>query len=304
MLVSVVTATYNRAATLPALYSSILAQGADVEWVVVDDGSSDGTAELVLGMAESAPFPVRLFRQPNRGKHVALNRGIPMARGSMAVLIDSDDALLPGGLGRLLARWHEIPAERRKDYFGVVGRCVDETGGRIGDHFPGPRPVDCSWHDAVYVHRARGDRSGLLRTDVLRAHPFPEPDNRPFVMEGMVWRQIGRRYLTRYVDDPLVSVNTSGQDRLTRRPLREVGAALRDYHAAVLVEDLPWFRHSPALFIHAAVQYGRLGMVERIPLHRQSSELSGPARLLWASTLPVSALLWLRDRRGRSPAGP
>jgi len=304
MLVSVVTATYNRAATLPALFASIAAQGVDVEWVVVDDGSSDDTAELVIGMAESAPFPVRLLRQPNRGKHVALNRGIPMARGSMAVLIDSDDELLPGGLARLLARWQEIPDERRDDFFGVVGRCVDETGRRIGDHFPGPRPVDCAWHDAVYVHRARGDRSGLLRTDVLRAHPFPEPDGRSFVMEGLVWREIGRRYLTRYVDDLLVLVNTSGQDRLTRRPLGEVGAALRDYHAAVLAHDLPWFRHSPALFLRAAVQYGRLGMAERIPLRRQGAELSWPARLLWAVALPVSALLRLRDRRGRIEGRP
>jgi glycosyltransferase involved in cell wall biosynthesis len=271
-----------------------------VEWVVVDDGSTDHTAELVTGFAESAPFPVRLLRQPNRGKHVALNRGIPIARGSMAVLIDSDDALLPGGLGRLLDRWHQIPAGRRRDFFGVVGRCVDETGRRIGDRFPGPEPVDCGWHDAIYVHRARGDRSGLLRTDILRAHPFPEPDDRPFVMEGTVWRQIGRRYLTRYVDDPLVLVDTAGEDRLTRRPLGEVGAALRDYHAEVLAQDLPWFRHSPGLFIRAAVQYGRLGMAERIPLHRQGAELSGAARVLWASALPVSTMLWLRDRRGRS----
>ena len=118
-------------------------------------------------------------------------------------------------------------------------------------------------------------------------------------MEGMVWREIGRRYLTRYVDDLLVLVNTSGQDRLTRRPIGEVGAALRDYHAAVLAHDLPWFRHSPALFLRAAVQYGRLGMAERIPLRHQGAELSGPARLLWAAALPVSTMLWLCDRRGR-----
>jgi len=304
MLISVVTATYNRAATLPALYASIAAQDVDVEWVVVDDGSGDHTAELVAGMAETAPFPIRLLRQPNRGKHVALNRGIPMARGAMAVLVDSDDELLPGGLARLLRRWQEIPPERRNDFFGVVGRCLDEEGRLIGDGFPGTWPVDCGWHDAVYVHRARGDRSGLLRTDILSDYPFPEPDGRSFVMEGMVWRQIGRRYLTRYVDDPLVLVDTSGPDRLTRRPLGEIGAALRDNYAAVLAQDLPWFRHSPALFLRAAVQYARLGLAERISLRRQAAELPGPARLLWASALPLSVALWLRDRRGRGRTGP
>jgi glycosyltransferase involved in cell wall biosynthesis len=304
MLISVVTATYNRAATLPALYASIAAQDTDVEWVVVDDGSSDDTVDVLTGMAETAPFPIRLLRQPNRGKHVALNRGIPMARGTMAVLVDSDDELLPGGLTRLLRRWHEIPPGRRNDFFGVVGRCVDEKGRRIGDVFPGPRPVDCAWHDAVYVHRARGDRSGLLRTDVLSEYPFPEPDGQSFVVEGMVWREIGRRYVTRYVDDPLVLVNTSRPDRLTRRPLGEIGAALRHNYAAVLAQDLPWFRHAPVLFLRAAVQYGRLGLVERISLRRQAAELSVPARLLWASALPLSVTLWLRDRRRQRKSRP
>ncbi|MGI8330312.1 glycosyltransferase family 2 protein [Actinomadura scrupuli] len=297
MIASVVTATYNRAATLPALSASIETQGIDLEWVVVDDGSTDETPEVMAGLAARAPFPVRYLRRPHRGKHVALNHGIPVAHGEMLALIDSDDELLPGGLARLLDHWHRIPAARREQFVGVTGRGIDDTGQVIGNAFPGPVPVECRWHDAVYVHRASGDRCGILRADVLREHPFPEPDHRWFVLEGTVWRQIGRRYLTRYVDDPVLAVHTAGADRISRRPFTEIAAAVREYYALVISQDLRWFRHAPACFLGSAVQYARASLHERVPLSEQAAELPVLSRALWAGALPLGAALWLLDQR-------
>jgi glycosyltransferase involved in cell wall biosynthesis len=304
MLISIVTATYNRATTLQALSTSIAAQDMDLEWVVVDDGSTDHTQDLLTDLARQAPFPVRLMRLPHRGKHVALNRGIPAVRGEMVALIDSDDELLPSGLDRLLNRWLDIPTALRSGYVGVTGRCIDQENRLIGNSFPGPTPVDCPWQEAVYVHHARGDRCGVQRADVLRAHPFPEPNGRWFVTEGMVWRQIGRQYLTRYIDSPVLRVHTTGVDRLSRRPFAELAAALRENHAVVLSQDLPWFRHAPALFLGSSVQYVRAGLHERVPLRRQVADLPGPARALWASALPLGAALWLYDRGRFSPDPP
>lgn len=298
MITSVVTATHNRAAALPALSASIAAQGIDLEWIVVDDGSTDHTPEVVAELAEHAPFPLRFIRQRHSGKHVALNRGIPVAQGEMIALIDSDDELLPGGLARLLARWNDIPVARKAEFVGVTGRCVDDDGHVIGNAFPGKVPIECRWHDAIYVHGCRGDRCGILRADVLREHPFPEPSGRWFVLEGTVWRQIGRRYLTSYVDDPVLAVHTSGADRITRRPFAEKASAVRDHYALVLSQDLPWFRHAPAIFLRSAVQYARASFHERVPLSGQLSALPRPARALWAGALPLGAALWLRDRSG------
>jgi glycosyltransferase involved in cell wall biosynthesis len=303
MLLSVVTATYNRAGTLPTLAASIEPQGQDLEWIVVDDGSTDSTPEVMADLAARASFPVKVIRLPHRGKHVALNRGVPAARGEMIAMIDSDDELLPGGLARLLAHWHDMPPSRREAFVGVSGRCVDETGALIGNGFPGPTPVECSWHAAVYVHHARGDRCGILRADVLRDHPFPEPAGRQFVSEGTVWRRIGRRYLTRYVDDRVLLVHRDGADRISRRPFEQLAAAMREHYGVVLAQDLPWFRHAPTRFLGAAVQYARAGLHEGVPLSRQADDLPLAARALWASALPVSAVLWVRDRRRFSRPG-
>jgi glycosyltransferase involved in cell wall biosynthesis len=299
----VVTPTYNRAATLPILAASLEKQGVDLEWVVVDDGSDDETTDVMADLAEEMSVPVRLIRIRHGGKHVALNHGVPAARGEMLALIDSDDELLPGGLARLLTHWERIPVEKREGYVGVSARCLDDAGDMIGNTFPGPEAVDCPWQEAVYVHHAEGDRIGILRADVLREHPFPEPTGHAYVVEAMVWRQIGKRYLTRYVDDPVLASHRGGSDRMSRRPFVDTAAAARDYCELLLSQDLAWFRHAPAQFLRLAVQYARASLHERVSLPRQAARLPGPARALWAGALPVAVALWLRDRRQLSRSG-
>ena len=69
-LSTVFTPTYNRRHTLPRVFASLCAQTCkDFEWLIVDDGSSDGTPELVEGYAHAADFPVRLIVQANGGEH-------------------------------------------------------------------------------------------------------------------------------------------------------------------------------------------------------------------------------------------
>ena len=75
-LLTIFTPAYNRAHTLPKLHDSLLAQtDMGFEWLVVDDGSTDGTGDLVRGWTDGSLFPVRYLRQENAGKHVAHNRG-------------------------------------------------------------------------------------------------------------------------------------------------------------------------------------------------------------------------------------
>lgn len=93
--VSVVIPCYNAARFVAATLRSVLAQGDEVlEVIVVDDGSTDGSAELVAN-----DFPsVRLLRQANAGVAAARNLGIQSARGDWVAFVDADDLWLPGKL--------------------------------------------------------------------------------------------------------------------------------------------------------------------------------------------------------------
>ncbi len=93
---SVVVPLYNKEAFIQATLRSVLEQaGADLEVVVVDDGSSDGSAQRVLELADPR---VRLIHQANAGVSAARNRGVADARGEWVVCLDADDLLHPQAL--------------------------------------------------------------------------------------------------------------------------------------------------------------------------------------------------------------
>ena len=82
-MITVFTATYNRAYILPQLYHSLQQQtDCNFEWLIIDDGSRDNTAALVqTWQRETSAFPVVYVKQPNGGKHRAINAGLAQARG-------------------------------------------------------------------------------------------------------------------------------------------------------------------------------------------------------------------------------
>ena len=105
---SVVVAAYNAARTLPATIRSVLAQTwSDFELIVVDDGSSDGTAAAAR---EATDARARYIRQENLGPAAARNTGVGSARGTFVSLLDSDDLWLPDYLETMAAAFDADPA--------------------------------------------------------------------------------------------------------------------------------------------------------------------------------------------------
>lgn len=140
--ISVLTPSFDRAALLARLHASLQAQTfRDFEWLVVDDGSTDDTADVVTHWARRSAFPIRLLRQPNAGKHAALNLGLSEVHADLCATIDSDDWYVPGALEVLLRRWEEIPPDRRRSFANVECRCETPDGRLVGTPF-GERPVD------------------------------------------------------------------------------------------------------------------------------------------------------------------
>ena len=96
---TILTPTWNRAELLGRLYRSIqdtIPPSADVEWLIVDDGSTDDTADLVGGWQAAGPLSIRRCAVPHGGKHRALNAGFGQAGGDWILVVDSDDHFLPG----------------------------------------------------------------------------------------------------------------------------------------------------------------------------------------------------------------
>ena len=126
-LVSIVTPSYNQAEFLEETIRSVLEQNYEpLEYIVVDDGSTDGSAEI----AERHADRLTLIRQENAGQPAAINRGFERASGELLGFLNSDDTLLPGAIETMAAE-----LEREPQALLVYGDAhyTDEQSKRTGD---------------------------------------------------------------------------------------------------------------------------------------------------------------------------
>jgi glycosyltransferase involved in cell wall biosynthesis len=201
---SVVTPTLNRAHLLPRLYKSLAEQTlTDIEWIVVDGGSKDGTSELMAQWSASGPVSVRFICKDGAPKHTAVNIGIAEAAGEFVQIMDSDDVYVPTAFERFLHHWSTIPASEQSAFVGVCGLVAGFDGAIIGRKFP-KDILDSDDFELQTRYRIIGDEKiSVLRTDVLREFLFPENLDR-FVTEQLIWNRIGLRYRTRFVNEVFV----------------------------------------------------------------------------------------------------
>jgi len=304
-LFTVFTPTYNRAHTLPRVYASLATQTCrDFEWVVVDDGSTDGTRDLVAGWRAAGDFPIMYQWQENAGKAAATNEGVRTASGELFLIADSDDEFGPEALERFRTHWLSIPAQERGAFTGVTALCCDAQGRVVGESFP-QSPLDSDSLELYYRYGIRGEKWGFHRTEVLRAHPFPVGTGTRHFPEDVVWRAVARRYKTRFVNDVLRVYHQDAGQQLTRSSPAQ-WRAFRTYYARRLCEDREWLGVAPLAFYLIMVNYARFCFGEGERPASQMARLDAAAlRLLWAAAAPVGIALAARDylrERALAPA--
>jgi glycosyltransferase involved in cell wall biosynthesis len=208
-VITVLTATYNRASTLPRLFESLCAQSSlEFEWLIVDDGSVDETEEILRDYSSRAPFEVRVIQQLNGGKHVALNTGAAHANRPWLFIVDSDDALVSTAIQTIS---DAIPSA---DSAKAAGMCYRKA-------YFDMRLVGLQTNDIAYPrlmsptsagHFFKGDLAYIFRTELLAKHKFPVYSGEKFVPELYIWNKVGDEggvitfgdaivYLCDYLDD-------------------------------------------------------------------------------------------------------
>lgn len=220
-LFSIFIPTYNRASLLERALASVARQTfRDFDVLIVDDGSSDNTVDVVRAWQQRADLAIHYVWQANQGKHVAHNTALQHIRGELTVILDSDDALASDALETLSTHWQRIPEDERKHFAGVEGLCADlNSHSVIGTAYPiAPRAdhLDSDYIDMREHLDVAGDKAGVLSTQVLRAHPFPVFAGEPFCPESIVWRRIAHHYRMRYINE-IIQLKEYRQDGLTAR---------------------------------------------------------------------------------------
>lgn len=265
-LVSTIIATYNRRSMLPRAMRSVLAQSMrNLELIVVDDGSADGTDSVVAVFEDSR---LRYVRHPsNRGLPAARNSGIRAARGRYIAFLDDDDQWVPEKLER------QLKALADADAVLCAARLSD---GRI-------RRFDKTAVAPADLRRGNPfDPSGLIvSAELLRAVAFDET-----LRAGEDWDafiRLAQRGRIAYLPEPLVMYDASPAGRMTTEA-REMSIGELERRMAVLHKHRAflgpfWFKYHVATFLLSNFR-GRGGRLARLTYAAQRCGLWPVARVL------------------------
>lgn len=206
-MLTIFTTTYNRAHLLPRLFESLCNQDCfDFEWLVINDGSSDGTSALFDHWLNlDCPFAIRYYEEKNGGKQRAINKALKLARGEYFFIVDSDDFLSEDAISFILKGFASLPPNDHT-YIGISGVKVDFDGSPIHQKpliNPSVGFVDCNNIERP-IYNLQADMAEAFFTDKLRRYQFPVWEGETFTPEAVVWDQMALDgFKLRWFDKPI-----------------------------------------------------------------------------------------------------
>jgi len=195
--VSVIIPAYNAAGSIGEALASVLAQTfTDYEVIVVDDGSTDDTAEVVGNIGRDE---ISLIRQENGGPGSARNTGIRASRGRLIAFLDADDRWLPHKLEAQVAYFHAYP-QTGLLHTATTGRPGDASSVAVFDSHPRPpRHVFCELFHTDYVIATL---TVMVRRDVLDSVGLFDERREVHVEDWDLWLRIAASYPVGYLAQP------------------------------------------------------------------------------------------------------
>lgn len=165
---TIFTPTYNRAYTLHLCYESLRRQTSrDFIWLIIDDGSADGTKKLVEEWIAAGHVPIRYFYQENQGMHGAHNTAYDLIDTELNVCIDSDDYMPDDAVEKIISFWKQ---KGSTEYAGIVGLDADRSGRVIGTKMPGNLNAS-TLSDLYGKYKVKGDKKLVYRSELTKSTP-------------------------------------------------------------------------------------------------------------------------------------
>ena len=214
MKFTVFTPTFNRKELLEKLYKSLQKQTfKDFEWLIVDDGSTDGTKEKVEGFLSEKKLEIKYYFKENGGKQRAYNFATEKANGELFICLDSDDEYVENGLEIILKYWKKY--EKNSDIAGMGYLSTYPNREIIGSSFPEKEMISTQF-EIYNKYGVKGDKGLMFRTEIIKKYKFPVFEDEKFITEAVVYNRICEKYKMVYVNEK-IEIKEYQEDGLTAK---------------------------------------------------------------------------------------
>lgn len=197
---TIFTPTYNRAHLLPNLYKSLCNQTTkNFIWLIIDDGSTDKTKNLIQSWINDAIISIQYLYQNNSGKHIAHNKAVNMCSTDLFVCVDSDDILTSNAVEIIINYWKK-DKNNKPNFVAYASRRGDLSGNPTGKRWINDER-EISFFDLYEKHKYRGELVLIWITKILKQYHFPKFKNEKFVTENVLYYQISYKKPVKLIND-------------------------------------------------------------------------------------------------------
>tara|TARA_R110001592_G_scaffold202448_1_gene451950 strand:- start:2954 stop:3847 length:894 start_codon:yes stop_codon:yes gene_type:complete len=191
---TIFTPTYNRAYCLNQVYQSLISQSnPDFIWLIIDDGSTDNTKELVNSWISENKIDIQYYFQENQGMHGAHNSAYDLIKTELNMCIDSDDFVADDAVEKIIKFW-TTTSNKNKNIAGIIGLDAYKNGEVIGSKLP-RELKETTLENLYYKHKVPGDKKLVLKTEVVNKFPrYPIFREERFVPLGILYVMIDKEY--------------------------------------------------------------------------------------------------------------
>ncbi len=299
------TATYNRAERLKILFRSLKKLDyTDFYWLIIDDGSSDNTPEIVKELQNNSSFKVLYHRLPsNGGKHKVMKYAFSHLDANYAVQIDDDDELTPDCLTVFLREWKRLEDEGNKEIGEIRALVKDQNDFIVGNHglIKGDY-IDSDYITMNWVLDSRLENISCYRCDVFKHLDLFENlegawlyDKVHMVYEDVFWNRFARVYKTRYIRDVLRIYNRGTSGSLTATSINRTKCYNYVFTNTIVLNELGKEKYcNIRRLLKSLAQYWACALALKLPIKKCFTSLKGVGvRLISILVIPLAWLVGL-----------
>lgn len=188
---TIFTPSYNRAYTLHKCYESLKKQSSkDFLWLIIDDGSTDNTKELVDSWIDENIIEIKYHYQNNQGMHGAHNTAYELMDTELNVCIDSDDYMPDDAVEKIIDFWKK---NKRDDLAGIIALDAYENGNVIGQKFPDDMK-ETTLFEVNNIYKIPGDKKLVYRTELTKEYPYPLFEGEKYVGLAYKYYKLDEKY--------------------------------------------------------------------------------------------------------------
>ena len=250
MKISILTATYNRAKYLTKLYESLvqnIGQDYDIEWLIMDDGSTDDTQQICQKFKSQNHLNIKFYKQENQGKMQAINNLSKFVTGDIWIELDSDDYFIPNAL-KIIAEKSAV-LEQENNLYAIVFLRYEDGDNISGNYFP-LENEDTTMFDLYFKHKVTGEKTLVYKTEIRKKYNYIIEDGEKFCTEARLQHKMDLDYKIRCYNQALVKGDylTDGYTKNIKKIFLESPKGHYEYFKEMFIHDMKGVKFNKRLY--------------------------------------------------------